>query len=105
MTGRESKKNNVYPPLPDDSSEDEEVPVRFRTTEEERDGTIPGSREATIAALAQQRAQGNPVVRRATQTSPKPRLALKPKDNTSNDDKNKRSRRDNDDDQSTCSVA
>lgn len=50
--------------IPDDSSSDEEVPSRLKTTPEEKDNTIPGSAQATCSALAQQSAQSNPTVPR-----------------------------------------
>ena len=62
---RKAKRN-----IPDDTSSDEEVPHRLQTTEEEREGTIPGSAIATCVALAAATAQGNPVVPRGL---PKPR--------------------------------
>lgn len=62
-------------PLSDDSSTDEETRAEnqrlypsLRTTIEEREyGTIPGSAQATTAALTHRRAQANPVVRRMNQ--------------------------------------
>ena len=53
-------------PLPDDSSSEED-PERqtLQVTEEEKQGTIPRSTEATAMALAITRAQMNPVVERS----------------------------------------
>ena len=63
-TGIDQEPERLYPKLPDDSSSDEEIPEKLKTTPEERAGTIPGSAHATAAALAGQRAQANPVVPR-----------------------------------------
>ena len=48
--------------LSDDSTSEEELELTYALTEEEHRGTIPGSNEATVMALAGQRAIANPVV-------------------------------------------
>ena len=50
------------PTLSDDSTSEEESDPTYAITEEECRGTIPGSNEATVMALAGQRAIANPVV-------------------------------------------
>ena len=91
MAERKPIKNNTAPKdLTDDSSSDEEVPPQLKTTIEEREyGTIPGSREATIAALSHSRAQANPVVPRGPIRAPRTRKLTKDKsvDKTTQTDK------------------
>ena len=53
------------PTLPDDSTSEEEPDPTYAITEEERRGTIPGSNEATVMALAGQRAIANPVFKQS----------------------------------------
>ena len=49
--------------MSDDDTSDKGTDPRLRTTPEERDyGTIPGSTQATQAALSHTRAQTNPTV-------------------------------------------
>ena len=50
------------PTLSDNSTSEEELELTYALTEEECTGTIPGSNEATVMALAGQRAIANPVV-------------------------------------------
>ena len=60
-----AKKVKEEPELSDDptSSEDEQL-MQLRTTEEEKQGTIPGSEHATTMAMAGARAQANPMGRK-----------------------------------------
>ena len=62
---KKTQQRQPPPSMSDDSTDDEQVPARLKTTEEEKRGTIPGSAEATAAALAGSRAQGNPSVGRS----------------------------------------
>ena len=51
--------------MSDDDTSDEETDPRLRTTPKERDyGTVPGSTQATHAALSYSRAQTNATVER-----------------------------------------
>ena len=59
---KKTQQRQPPPSISDDSTDDEQVPERLKATEEEKRGTIPGSAEATAAALAGSRAQGNPSV-------------------------------------------
>ena len=61
---KKTQQRQPPPSMSDDSTDEEQVPARLKTTEEEKQGTIPGSAEATAAALAGSRAQGNPSVGR-----------------------------------------
>ena len=65
-TAKKAKKQPDPPPVSDDSTDDE-VPQRLKTTEEEKRGTIPGSAQASAAALAHMHAQANPSVGRGPQ--------------------------------------
>lgn len=59
--------NKLYPQIPSDDESDSEIPVtptRRTTIEERHFGTIPGSAEATAAALAHHGAYANPIVER-----------------------------------------
>ena len=55
------------PNTPPDSSTDEEVEQHLKTSEAEKQGTLPQSPQATAVALGFTRAQANPIVRRAAQ--------------------------------------
>ena len=70
MSGEGAKPIQPSAPLPDDSSEDEEISEQLKTTEAERRGTIPRSPYADAIALLAQRAQTNPTVPRGK--GPKP---------------------------------
>lgn len=62
--------------IPDDTSSDEEpVPPYRRITEEEKEGTIPGSQIATTIAASTALAQANPTVPRGL---PKKKKNVKP---------------------------
>ena len=50
--------------IPEDSASDDSSDNTLNVTEEEKQGTIPGSTVATAMALAGARAQGNPTVER-----------------------------------------
>ena len=51
--------------ISDDDTSEDEIDPRFKTTPKERQyGTIPGSAQATQAALSHTRAQTNPIVER-----------------------------------------
>ena len=56
---------NKEPLIDDTSSEEDTVDQSLKTTEEERWGTIPGSRQATVMALmCSSQMQANPMVER-----------------------------------------
>ena len=48
----------------DDSSSEDSIDDSLKVTEEEKQGTVPGSTAATAMALAGARAQSNPTVER-----------------------------------------
>lgn len=50
--------------MTDSSTDNEQLPPQYRVTEEEKRGTIPGSKEATSIAVGLSTAHGNPVVNR-----------------------------------------
>ena len=65
----------------DDDTSDEEINPHLRTSPEERDyGMIPGSAQATQAALSHTRAQTNPTVECGLQRQPRSRHS--PQDTT-----------------------
>ncbi len=62
--------------LSDSSSSDEEVSPSLRVTEEEKAGTVPGSKKATAIALGMRTAQANPTVPRGPMTKHEKRVFL-----------------------------
>ena len=61
----EKTPRNKQQELSDDTTTDDEIPQRLHTSIEEKQyGTVPGSAQATQAALSHSRAQCNPTVPR-----------------------------------------
>ena len=74
--------NKTDPLLADSDSSDEDTSThRYPTTEEERQyGTVPGSAQATAAAISHTRAQCNPTVERGPPKKTKTKVKKLDKD-------------------------